>query len=133
MEAGEGIIKIGSKKIKYIEITEENKDSYTIEDVIFPIIGHQVKLPKNKEMALVIEDILKEDGITMATFASHEKMVTTSASGSYRKIVARATDIESDIVEHQNNNEDLLNPNYLLGESDPKPSVDKGDGNDAEN
>ena len=40
MEEGEQMIKIGAKKIKYVEITEENIKSYTMEDVIFPIIGH---------------------------------------------------------------------------------------------
>ena len=33
-------------------------------------------------MAQIIEDILKEDGISMETFANHEKMATTSATGS---------------------------------------------------
>ena len=78
-------------------------------------------------MSKIVEDILKEDGITMENFANQERVVTTSATGSYRKIVSRATDIKYDIVEHQNNNEDLLNPNYVHGEPDPTPSIIEGD------
>lgn len=93
------MIHIGAKKIKYVEVTEENKHEYTLYDVIFPLIGHSVKLPKNKEMRELIEGILKDDGMAMNLFADQEKMATTSAAGSYRRIAARATDIIHDIVE----------------------------------
>lgn len=49
-------------------------------------------------------------------------MVSTSATGSYRKIVGAADDISYDIVEVSNTNEDLLTPNYLT-EADPTPQI----------
>jgi len=125
------VILIGKKKIKYVEVTEENKHEYTLYDVIFPLIGHSVKLPKNDEMRALIEGILKDDGMAMELFADQEKMVTTSAAGSYRRIAARATDIIHDIVEIQNTNEDLLSPNYMT-EPDPTPTVGEPGGEDGE-
>jgi hypothetical protein len=47
---------------------------------------------------------MKEDDITIAKFISQSQLVTTSAAGSYRKIVARGEDISFDIVEVQNTN-----------------------------
>jgi tRNA(Glu) U13 pseudouridine synthase TruD len=67
--------------------------------VIFPIIGHSVSFPNNPDLRKIIEDIMKEDDITIAKFISQSQLVTTSAAGSYRKIVARGEDISFDIVE----------------------------------
>ena len=39
-----------------IEVTEENIGFYTIDDVIFPIIGSKVKMPVNEEMRKLIVD-----------------------------------------------------------------------------
>ena len=109
-----------------IEVTEENIGSYTIDDVIFPIIGSKVKMPANEEMHKIITDLMKEDNITMSLFEDHATLSVPSATGSYRKIIGRAQDIKFDIVECQNTNEDLLTPNYLE-EPDPTPEI-SGDG-----
>jgi tRNA(Glu) U13 pseudouridine synthase TruD len=73
-----------------IEVTEENINSYTIDDVIFPIIGSKVKMPANEEMRDLIAGYLKEDNITMSLFEDHATLSVTSATGSYRKIIGRA-------------------------------------------
>ena len=59
----------------------------------------------------------------MENFAQLADNDCISASGSYRKIVARPEDVWFDIVEMQNENEDLLTPNYLSN-PDPKPTID---------
>jgi tRNA(Glu) U13 pseudouridine synthase TruD len=70
-----------------IEVTEENKGQYALEDVIMPLIGHKVKMPSNPEMKQLYETIMAEDQMTMDKFMSHAQNVLTSASGSYRKII----------------------------------------------
>ena len=70
-----------------IQVTEENKDKYSIEDVILPIIGHKVQMPSNPEMKQIYEQIMAEDKMTMEKFISHAQNVLTSASGSYRKVI----------------------------------------------
>lgn len=81
-----------------IEVTEGNIGNFTINDVIMPIIGHKVKLPKNEHLRQIYEKIMKEDDMSMAKFESHSQMVATSATGSYRKIIAKAEDITFDVV-----------------------------------
>jgi tRNA(Glu) U13 pseudouridine synthase TruD len=70
-----------------IEVTEENIANYSIEDVILPIIGHKVKMPTNPVMKKIIEDIMKEDDMSMVQFNSHAGLVSTCAAGSYRKMI----------------------------------------------
>ena len=50
------------------------------------------------------------------------KQDSLSASGSYRKIVAKPEDVVYDVVDMQNENEDLLTANYL-NEADPTPVI----------
>mgnify|MGYP002631873603 CR=1 FL=1 len=105
-----------------MEITAENIQDYTLDDVIFPIIGHKVKMPSNPDMCALIEELMAKDDMSMAKFNAQSQLVSTSATGSYRKIVARAEDVTCDIVEVCNPNEDLLTPNYLT-EADPTPTA----------
>jgi tRNA(Glu) U13 pseudouridine synthase TruD len=85
-------------ELNMIEVTESNISDYTIDDVIFPIIGHKVGMPKNDEMRKLYEDAMLEDKITMDMFEKHAQLSVTSATGSYRKILGRAQDIKFDIV-----------------------------------
>lgn len=69
------------------EVTKSNIHQYTLEDVVFPIIGHSVRMPSNPEMYKIVDDIMAEDSITMEMFQSHANTGATSATGSYRKIL----------------------------------------------
>lgn len=81
-----------------IEIGEDDLDKYTLDDVIFPMIGFKVKMPSNPILRQIMEDVMKEDNMSIAMFSTHENVSVVSASGSYRKIVGRATEIEHSIV-----------------------------------
>lgn len=112
------------KKIEdvLIEVTEENIHKYTLKDVVMPICGYKTRLPANEDLKKIILDIMAEDKITTETYEQHMLLDSTSAWGSYRKILGFAQEIEYDVVEFQNLNEDLLTPNYL-DQKDPKPDV----------
>lgn len=69
-------------------------------------------------------DILKSDGMSMETFEKHAKLDATSASGAYRKILARPSETWHDICDMQDENEDLLSTNYLQT-PDPTPKIDQ--------
>lgn len=88
-----------------------------------PICGYRTRMPANKELTEIILGIMAEDKIDMETYEKIAQLDSTSAWGSYRKIIGFAQDIEYDVVDYQNINEDLLNPNYNT-EADPKPVVD---------
>jgi tRNA(Glu) U13 pseudouridine synthase TruD len=104
-------------------VTAETLSRYTINDVVMPIVGYKTRMPENEELTKLILEIMAEDKITPEVFDRHILLDSTSAWGSYRKIVAFASDIEYDVVEFQNLNEDLLTPSYRT-EPDPKPTVD---------
>ena len=106
-----------------ISITEANISEYSIEDVVMPMIGHNTRLPENEELRQIILDILKADGLSMETFDKHAKLDATSASGAYRKILARPDQVWHDIIDMQDENEDLLSTNYLQT-PDPTPKID---------
>ena len=95
-----------------IEVTAENIHKYTINDVVMPIVGYRTRMPNNDELRKIILDIMAEDNVTEATFERHTLLDSTSAWGSYRKIVGFAREIEYDMVEFQSLNEDLLTPDY---------------------
>jgi tRNA(Glu) U13 pseudouridine synthase TruD len=82
-----------------IEVNEENIHKYTINDVVMPIVGFRTRMPKNEELKKIILDIMAEDKITEETFEKHVLLDSTSAWGSYRKIIGFASDIEYDVVE----------------------------------
>lgn len=82
-----------------IEITEANIHKYTINDVVMPIVGYRTRMPKNEELRNIILGIMAEDKITEETFEKHTLLDSTSAWGSYRKIIGYASGIEYDVVE----------------------------------
>ena len=51
-----------------LEVTKSNIDQYTLDDVVFPIIGYSVRMPSNPEMRKIVDDIMAEDSITMGMF-----------------------------------------------------------------
>ena len=56
------------KQVNYIEVTAENLEKYKFEEVIFPLVGNQILMPKNKHLHEMMINIMKEDGITMEHF-----------------------------------------------------------------
>ena len=47
-----------------VDVTDANIDDFTIEDVVMPMVGHDVNLPKNEDLKKIILDIMLADGIT---------------------------------------------------------------------
>ena len=86
------------KKDPVIDVTEDNINSYTIEDVVMPMIGHDIRMPKNEELGQIYTEILLKDGVSASDFAALSKQDSLSASGAYRKIVARPEDVVFDIT-----------------------------------
>ena len=42
-----------------VDVTEENIGEFGIEDVVMPMIGNSVKMPKNAEVAAIITGLLE--------------------------------------------------------------------------
>lgn len=56
-----------------IEVTEENIGEFTIADVVMPMIGHSIRLPKHPELAQIYTELLLKDGITLDHFTKMTK------------------------------------------------------------
>ena len=65
--------------------------------------------------------------MSMTKFKGQDAIVSTSATGSYRKIIQKAQDVVFDIVQCSDSSFDLLTPNYLT-EKDPTPEVKEDSG-----
>ena len=87
-----------------------------------PMVGHNVRLPQNPELAKLITDLMLEDSLSLENFVTMAKQDSMSASGAYRKIMAKPSEVVFDIVEMQNENEDLLSADYLKT-ADPTPTI----------
>ena len=85
-------------KPQFVKITEENKDQYSIEDVVMPIIGYEVPLPENESLREIYQEIMNKDNISLDNFKSHSQSGITSAKGSYRRMLGAASDIKFDVV-----------------------------------
>jgi tRNA pseudouridine13 synthase len=107
-----------------IEVTEDNLSEYSIYDVVMPMVGPSVRMPSNPDVKKIILDILEQDGMSLSNFALLSTLDSVSASGSYRKILAKPEEVIYDITMMQFENEELLTPNYL-SEADPTPRINE--------
>ena len=80
-------------------MTEANIGGFSIEDVVMPMVGHDITMPKNEELSKIMSEVMLVDGITMDQFAKLAKNDCVSASGSYRKIIAKTEEVWFDVVE----------------------------------
>jgi len=79
-------------------VNESNIQDYSITDVVLPLIGTKVQLPKYKDGkgALLAHDLLQKEGLTMDDFlqTSNKEL---SLGGDYRKLICKPTDVDYQI------------------------------------
>lgn len=90
---------------KIIIATEENLHKYTIFDVVLPIVGSRVKLPKN-DVTDELERLLKEDDLTLESFRARERIFVSY--GSYRKIMVKPNNMYWTIKQYSHPHENLV-------------------------
>ena len=64
-----GAAKTNVIKSPVIDVTEENIADYTIEDVVMPLVGNDIRMPRNADIAAIYHELLSKDGLTMTNFA----------------------------------------------------------------
>ena len=69
VEANTGAAKANVTKSPVIDVTEDNITDYTIEDVVMPMVGSNIRMPRNADIAAIYHELLRKDGITMTNFA----------------------------------------------------------------
>lgn len=101
-------IKFNIPNEQILLVTEENIHSFTIFDIVLPIIGTLSKLPEN-DTRVYIEEIFKNEGITLEQFSALGK--TWCLNGSYRKLFVRPTELNWQLLEYFNENEPIGSDN----------------------
>ena len=96
--------------------------NYSIDDMYLPMVGFQVKYPKNETFD-IISKYLGIDGIKLEDFAYQK--VNFNSTGYFRKVVERPKEIKHEIIYHDDADEDLQNEYYNI-ESHPTPKCESG-------
>jgi len=90
---------------KILVVSDEDKDNYTIFDVVLPLPGSRIKVPQN-ETGAELERLLEEDGLTLQSFKAREKIFVSY--GSYRRIIVKPDNLNWDIKQYSNPRENLI-------------------------
>ena len=80
---------------KHLTEADVNSGKYSIQDVVFPLIGIDTKYPRNRYGEVILQ-ILKADGISTQDLEAAAN-VDTSFRGSYRKIIQKARNASYEI------------------------------------
>jgi len=101
-----------------IAILDENTvKQYTIDDVVIPLYGDEIKFPENNPLGEIIMGFLKDDAVTLEDFSNSKQ--DFFIRGGYRPLLAKPRDVQWEIVRYQERDVDLLTPYYNKTE-DPK-------------
>jgi len=105
---------------KVIILTEETKGNYTLHDIVVPLVGRDIPLTENNPISEIINEILKEDGLSLKDFIKSDQDVFFR--GGFRKLAIKPDDIKWDLVKYNDSEQDIQNPYYFTEkecESDP--------------
>jgi tRNA(Glu) U13 pseudouridine synthase TruD len=92
--------------VKVVTEADVNEGRYCINDVVLPLLGHQIQLPQNAVKDVLLE-LLEKDGLRLSTFGD-PKLMSYRMSGAYRKLVANATDFTWSIRRYNDSTERLI-------------------------
>lgn len=91
--------------------TDENLSKYTIFDVVLPIIGSRVRLPKN-DVENELKRLLSLDNLTIDSFKVREKLFISY--GSYRKIMVKPNNVNWKVKQYSNPQQNLIETDLEL-------------------
>eukprot|EP01132_Coremiostelium_polycephalum_P003898 gene3898-4865_t len=110
-----------TKLIKVGHVTEEDvtHNRYSMNQVVIPLIGNNIILPKNKIGELMLEELAK-DNLKLEQFNSKNRVY--DLRGGYRKLIGVATDITYKIFNYDDFtiNLGVSDLNTLRGDKEPE-------------
>jgi tRNA pseudouridine13 synthase len=89
------LIDDGCKVAAPVLVTETNLKEVTIFDVVLPLLGEDVQLPKVPELQACLVDLLADLKLSPSFYRSPNKALW-DLRGDYRKLIARPTNVESE-------------------------------------
>jgi len=100
-----------------IVLDENTVNNYTIDDILIPLYGNEIKFPSNNVISDVIHALLREDGVTPEDFVNSKQEFFIR--GGFRTLISKPKDLKWDIVHFDDKDGDLLSPNYNKEEDPP--------------
>ena len=82
------------KKGRYV-LNEEEAKQLSIADVLMPLVGKSAQMPRSKEILEIIDEVLNEEGISIAEIENDKGL---NIRGVLRRIVEIPTDVKWEIV-----------------------------------
>ena len=83
---------------KYVDVKKGEEGKYSVFDIVIP-------LPSDGNIDEEIVPLLRADGVEPSMFSAQKEL---NSSGDMRKLFARPTDIEYDIIEHDDRDAELI-------------------------
>jgi len=110
-QGGNGARTWDSKKVKIVTNEDIQCGTYSIEDVVLPLVGSKVTYPTN-ETGAFYETILAENGLSKDRFKQNDDR-DLSLRGDYRKLICKPTDVDYRIVSYADPLQPLLQTDLM--------------------
>jgi tRNA pseudouridine13 synthase len=112
-------------KYTIVEVTDENKDQFSIDDVVLPLPGFEVQCPRNP-IGDFMKELLAQDDLTFASFDHKRKDVRSK--GGYRHVIQQVSNLSWKILPYSDENIPLILGDYdrLVKNPDQLSSVTTG-------
>ena len=122
--------KENSTESKVHVVTEEDVASYTMEDVMVPVVGTKTVFPTN-ELGGILKELMSELGLTLEMFQKCQDR-EIRANGDYRKAIIHPNDFDYTIQEYHHPLQPLLQTDLmkLNGEEITIEQPEKKEGKD---
>ncbi|KAE9325965.1 hypothetical protein PF008_g16756 [Phytophthora fragariae] len=90
-----------------MELTEDNVDEYSIEDVVLPLPGHAIKYPTN-EVGAAYRKMLTTDGIDLNAHFGPDGSQIYLLDGSYRHLIKKPTRVSFRLERYEDPTKPLI-------------------------
>nr|XP_018897314.1 PREDICTED: pseudouridylate synthase 7 homolog isoform X1 [Bemisia tabaci] len=114
---------IKPRKLNVRKLTQEDLQTARMEDIIYPLPGHDIEYPDNV-IGSWYKEILEQDNLTSASFKQSVKLFFTP--GSYRKMMCIPKDVSWSIMKYNDVNENLILSDLEELKGLPKPKSEEG-------
>ena len=108
-EGGSGTSGLKGKAIKIVQ--EDDRDNYSITDVVLPLLGSKIKYPTNC-VGLFLETLLKEQGLSKDIFSSSSRG-ELSLGGDYRGLIVKPSDVDWSTMQYKDPVEPLIQTDLM--------------------
>lgn len=110
-EGGSGTSGLGGKAVKVVDEDDVSSGTYSITDLVLPLVGTKVQYPQNNTGEL-FDSLLEKEGLAKENF-SNVKDRELSLGGDYRKVICKPLDVDYEIRQYYDPLQPLLQTDLM--------------------